>query len=300
MSAKNEKLIELIKDKRPNIGASTIKTYTSILANLYKNVFPKDEEMDLKKFEKDKEILEFLKNKPASSRKTTLSALVVITENKAYRSQMMKDIETYNEEIQEQVKTPTQKTNWVDKDEIGEVFKKVKEEAEPLLGKKKADLTAGNFQTIQSYVLLSLLGGIYIAPRRSKDFTDFKVKNINEKVDNYLDGKKLVFNSYKTAKVYKTQEVEIPAELVSILKRWIKVNPTDYLFFDFNYNPLTSVKITQKMNKIFGGKKVSVNILRHSYLTSKFGYTIEQQKEIQKTMSDMGSSSGVLVNYVKK
>jgi hypothetical protein len=44
----------------------------------------------------------------------------------------------------------------------------------------------------------------------------------------------------------------------------------------------------------------SLLTLRHSYLTDKFGDTIEKNKQIANTMEQMGSSSSQLEVYVKK
>jgi len=71
------------------------------------------------------------------------------------------------------------------------------------------------------------------------------------------------------------------------------------LLFDKNMSPLTNVKLNQRLNKIFDGKKVGVNGLRHSVLTDKFGDTIAKKKEVDKVMTDMGSSSAMLDTYVK-
>ena len=147
---------------------------------------------------------------------------------------------------------------------------------------------------------MCLLGGVYIPPRRSKDYVDFKIKNIDKTKDNYLEKNKLVFNSYKTAKTYGQQVVDIPVQLKNILTKWIKINPTDYLLFDSNMNKLSSVKLNQRLNKIFGEKKVGVNQLRHTYLTDKYLHTIAQKDEIKETMGEMGSSSNMLDTYVKK
>jgi hypothetical protein len=54
------------------------------------------------------------------------------------------------------------------------------------------------------------------------------------------------------------------------------------------------------LNKIFDGKKVAVNSLRHSYLTGKYADTIVKNKEIENTMTEMGSSKGMLATYVKE
>jgi hypothetical protein len=64
-------------------------------------------------------------------------------------------------------------------------------------------------------------------------------------------------------------------------------------------NPLTAVKLNQRMNKIFDGKNISVNQMRHTYITSKFNNTRQEGKELEKVMEQMGSSIGVADVYIK-
>ena len=109
----------------------------------------------------------------------------------------------------------------------------------------------------------------------------------------------MVFNSYKTAKTYGKQELPCPLALKTILTKWSKINPTDYLLFDTNLNPLTSVKLNQRLNKLFG-KHTGTNALRHTYLTEKFGDTIKKKDELSDVMNDMGSSLSVAPVYIKK
>jgi hypothetical protein len=228
-----------------------------------------------------------------------LSALVIITGKADYRDKMLSDVRDYNKEIQKQEKTPTQEENWVDDKQVKQVFEALKTDAVALM-KKKTALKPSDLQDIQNFIIMALLGGIYVPPRRSKDFCDFKIKNIDEHKDNYLKKGKAYFNSYKTFKTYGTQELEIPKPLLSILNAWIKINPTEWLLFDSNMNHLTPVKLNQRLNKIFGDKKVAVNALRHSYLTGKYADTIAKNKEIDETMKEMGSSKGMLTTYVKE
>jgi hypothetical protein len=291
-------LKEAIKEKRPNLSASSITTYNSILKNLYKKVFDSSD-IDIKKFEDAEKILEHLKNLPPNKRKTILSALVIITDdNKKYKDLMLEDIKDYNKEIGKQEKSETQEENWVDTHQVQEVFDDLKKNAELLY--KKKDLKPNDLQQIQNFIIMCLLGGVCGIPvRRSKDYCDFVIKDADKKTENYLDKNKMMFNSYKTAKFYGTQELLVPKPLMSILKKWISVNPTRYLLFDTNMNKLTNVKLNQRFNKIFGDKKISTNQMRHTYLTNKFGDTIAKNKEISKTMADMGSSIGMLDTYVK-
>jgi site-specific recombinase XerD len=291
-----DKIKDYIKEKRDTLSKSSITTYASILKNLYRRIWG-DDENDMSKFNDTKTVLDFLKDLPPNKRKTTLSALVIITDKKAYRDLMLEDVRDYNKEISKQKKSDSQEDNWISKDMINNLIKEQKQNATFLY--KKSQLAPADLQQIQGYIILSLLGGSHIPPRRSKDFTDFKIRNIEKDKDNYIEKGKMVFNSYKTAKTYGRQEVDIPTALKTILNKWIKVNPTDYLLFDTNYKPLSSVKLNQRLNKLFYGKKISVNMLRHIFLTDEFGDTIAQKKKVANTMEDMGSSPAMLSTYVK-
>ena len=91
-------LVEVIKEKRPKLSEGSLRTYKSILTNIYKKCYPNDNEIVLSKFDDVKCIMDHLKDIPFSKRKTTLAALVVITGNKDYTKQMMSDITEYNDE----------------------------------------------------------------------------------------------------------------------------------------------------------------------------------------------------------
>jgi hypothetical protein len=288
-------LKDFIEKKRPNLSASSITTYASILKNLFKKVFNTDE-IDIKKFDNTEQILNFLKDVPSSKRKTILSSLVIITDKKAYRDLMLEDVRNYNKEMDKQEKSDTQEESWVNSNKVKEVYDELKKTAE-LLYKKKT-LSTSDMQQIQNYIIVSLLGGIYIPPRRSKDFVDFKINSINKTADNFLEKNKLIFNSYKTAKTYGQQIVDIPIQLKNILQKWIKINPTDYLLFDSNMNALSSVKLNQRLNKIFE-KKVGVNQLRHTFLTDKYKKTSQESKSLENDMKSMGSSKNMADIYIK-
>ena len=211
---------------------------------------------------------------PPNKRKTILSALVIITDKKPYRDLMLEDVRDYNKEINKQEKTPEQQASWINSNQVKEIYDELKRDADLLY--KKKQLTVNDLQQIQNFIILSVLSGIFIPPRRSKDYVDFKTKNVDKEKDNYLEKNKFIFNSYKTAKTYGRQELDIPIQLKNIITKRNKTNPTNYLLFDTNMNPLTSVKLKQRFNKIFDGRKISVNMMRHSYLTDRFAKHSEE------------------------
>jgi integrase len=287
---------EILKEKRPNLSDSSIKTYDSIIRNLYKKVFDKTE-INLEDFNNSEKVLEYLREMPSNKRKTILAAITVLTDNENYRHQMNEDVNEYNNEISKQEMTETQRENWITKDEIKDLLDRLENESKILY--KKKDKTISELRTIQNYIILCLLGGKYISPRRSLDYVNFRIRgDIDEEKDNYLDKNMLIFNSFKTAKSHGTQKIKLSAKLKNILLKWISINPTNYLLFDSNLNQMSSVKLNQTLNKLFGGRKISVNALRKSYLTEKYSETSRRTKELEEDMKMMGSSTNVSQHYI--
>ena len=156
-------------------------------------------------------------------------------------------------------------------------------------------------QEIQSFIILSLLSGVFIPPRRLLDFCEpFKIKNIDKEKDNFIDKSNLVFHTYKTAKYYGKQEVGMPLALKKILQKWISINPTNYLLFDSQCKPLSSVKLNQRLVKLFDNKRIGVNMLRHIYMSNKYQNLITTNQELQNDFKDMGSSIAQTNVYIKK
>jgi len=302
-----KELKEYIAEKRPNLTPSSINTYASILRSLHKGAFGTTD-VNPKNFKSTKKIMAYLKDVPPNKRKTTLSGLVILTDNKEFRDLMMSDIKDYKDTIKKNEKSDAQRAAWVTEEDIATKYKELEKDANMLF--KKGNISNPELQRIQNYIILSVLGGMHIPVRRSKDYVDFKIRNIDPEKDNYMEKNKFVFNSYKTAKSYGQQKVTIPKKLQNIIKKWIAVVPedVDHLLFDSrkqglggpeNKNGNGSVKLNQRIEKIFDGKKVGVNGLRHSSLTEKYAPIVEAQKKIDKTMKEMGSSSAQLDTYVK-
>jgi integrase len=298
-------LAEFIKDKRPKLSQSSVNTYVSLIRRLYKQVFPKDEEIDTDKLITHKdEVIEYLKNtlKP-KGRATMLAAIVVVTDkDEAYRNMMMKDIKDKEAETDKQELTDKQRANWLTQDAIRERLDELKHESAYIY--KKATKTSQDLQKLQSYIILNLYGGQLIAPRRALDFTAMKIAGeIDLQKDNYIDfkGKRFVMNQFKTVRSHGQESLAIPTALMTILKKWIEVNPHEWLLIDGKGQQLDSVTLNQRINKIFPDKKnIGVNGFRKVYLTHKFGDTIKVNKELSAAMKEMGSSTSVANSYIKE
>ena len=288
-----EQIIDTLKQKRPNLHAKSIKTYVSLLKNIMKNMGYEDLE-DLDK--NSGKVIKFLKEKydNLNGVKTRLSALFVITENKMYHTDMMTNIQKYNTETNKQEKNDKQKDNWMTTEEIQTIYDQMETNVKPLW--KKKEFSTKEILKIQDFVIISLF--TLIPPRRAMDYIEFKINNINTNKDNYIKGTNLIFNTYKTSKQKGTQTIKIPKQLKSILTKYIKLiaDKSDYLIFNNKYQQLSTPNFTLRLNKIFGNKKVSVNMLRHIYLSEKHRDNLAEMKQ---DFADMGSSMGQSNVYIK-
>lgn len=294
-----EKVIEAIKERKTNLGESSMRAYTSTLRALHKKLFV-EKEIELEDYWKE-EVLEYVSGLEWKKRGVLLSSLIALTGKEEYVKILSGDKEFRREECLAQEKNEKQEENMIEFSEVKTKLEELKvkatkayREMNKVGEEKKMEL----YQTIQDYVLLCLTSGVYIPPRRSMDWI-VKIKEVNPEEDNWIETRKsrFVFNEYKTKKNYGVQYAVIPKPLKQILMKWVKVNPTEYLFFNTENRGLTQSTITKKLNKIFG-KNISTSMLRHIFLTENFGEV--HLKELTETAECMGTSPLRALEYVKR
>ena len=292
MSSLKTEIADKIKENRPKLGVSSIKTYVSILMNIHKAM--KSEDNKINWFSDNvNDILEYLDSKNNQTKKTSLSALFVLTGKDEYRVVMMKIMKEVNDVYKEQKKTPSQAENWISENEVKSVYDDLLQQATLMLSKKAIFNDA---QFIQ-FLLVAFLSGSIMPPRRSLDYGDMKICNYDPKTENYYKNGKFYFNVYKTAKTYGLQILDVPKPLIIILKKWVKLNPTDYMVYSSNKNKLTSPQINRILNNAFG-KKVSTNLLRHIYLSNVYK-DVPALNSIDKLAQAMGHSPTQAMEYIK-
>ena len=248
-----EEIKQFIRTRKPDIAEQTLKNYASTLRTLYTNLFP-NEELNIKKFlEKDVEFyVDYVKSqgKSKSYIRNNLSALQVIFKNKELTKAITENSLSEQEDARNPIASDYVKSHHLTQDVIDAKYEELKNIAEPLWNKSRWEIT--DFQKIQDFVMFALVCGKFIAPRRSRDWYDFKLRNIDLEKDNYLDKKVFVFNAYKTGKLTGQQRIDVPPELYRILRKWIRFNKLPWLFVNVKFEPLTAVSYAQKLNKIMG------------------------------------------------
>ena len=93
-----------------------------------------------------------------------------------------------------------------------------------------------------------------------------------------------IINKWKTKKdETDRRRIDVPADIKKVLKLLIKKQKGDYLFTNKNGTPLKRNGLTKYLQGIFKKfypeKNISTSMLRHIYLTSKYGDVKEEMKK---------------------
>jgi hypothetical protein len=210
------------------------------------------------------------------------------------------------------VKTEAQKENWLTWDDVMKRWNELKDEVDTF--KNDKSISKRNYDTLLDFMILSLY--VLIPPRRNKDYMYMYMlirkddKPLEPEIKNYLNvmDEEMIFNCYKTKKHYGTQVQEIPEELMDIIRIWMRFHPLlngapgskpreVKLLVNHDGAPIHLDNfITYRLNRIFD-RKVASTMLRHIYITHKFG---DEYGEMVKTAKAMGHSVGEQKDYIKK
>lgn len=309
------KLKEDMKEQR-GISDSTVNTYIANLCLLNKKPF---NNLGFLKRDKDA-ILEHLSQYAESTEQNYLSAIVSALsthrDQHLYKTIYKFYVELLNDKLGKKDSedhskmSEAQKDNWMSWDDVEKKFKELKSQVDKF--KDDKSISKKNFETLVDYLVLSLY--FLVPPRRNMDYLKMNIltretKDLSTDM-NYCDmvNEEFVFNVYKTAKFHKQQIEKIPEELMEVLKIWVKFHPTVAgavgkkpgqmrMFVSANDIPQTLVNfITLRLNKIFD-RKVASTMLRHIYITHKFG---DEFEEMARTASAMGHTVSEQRDYAKK
>jgi integrase len=219
------------------------------------------------------------------------------------KNKELKAVESSNE------KTETQEKNWITQDEVKHIWNTLKDKVDSF--KTGKELSESQYNILLQFVVLSLY--VLLPPRRNEYQHTLIVKSASETSPtdtNYLDldHNRFIFNKYKTSKKEGQTIIEFPEELKTVLNTYIKFHPlikgkitkkfqgVPFLVYS-DGKPLDQVNsITRILNKTFG-KKVGSSMLRHIYVSSKYGDLNEEQK---KDAEMMGHSQDMARDYIKK
>ena len=189
MSTFKSKISAKIQLNRPKLSTSSLRTYISVLFNISKQLNPENDSIDWFN-DNDLEIMNFLENKTSQTKKTSLSALFVLTKNQSYKEVMVQVMKLVNESNKNQKKNEKQEENWISIKQIQEIYDNLLVKIKSMLAGK----SILNEPIMMEWLLVSFLGGVSgLAPRRSQDYSELKIKNYDTKTDNYYKAGKFFF-----------------------------------------------------------------------------------------------------------
>jgi hypothetical protein len=224
-------------------------------------------------------------------------------------SNLLKELHTTNDkENPSNVKSEKENKNWITWEEVLDIKNKLENEIDSL-GKT---ISQKQYDKVLQFFILSLYTDI--PPRRNKDYAEmYIVKKHNDKMDkdkNYLsiNDDKLIFNVYKTSKTYGQQiidyednkpfkeAVKVYLKYHPLIKGRMGKNTMKPLLVSYSGSPLNQINsITRILNKIFG-KKVGSSMLRHIYLSNKYGDDLDEKES---DANAMGHSTATQKEYIK-
>jgi hypothetical protein len=205
-------------------------------------------------------------------------------------------------------KSETQKENWLTWDEVSKTFADLETKVKSFSGNK--EINEHQYNVLLQLVVLALY--YFKAPRRNEyqNMKIIKTDTASLPIDtNYLvsDPRQFLFNVYKTSKKEGQLREDIPPELFAVIQTYLKFHPllkgkkiikttaVPFLVY-YDGKPFSQVNaITRILNKTFG-KKVGSSMLRHIYLSSKYGDVLQEMKEDAGAMSH---SVGMQKDYIK-
>jgi hypothetical protein len=288
---------ELLK-ARPHLSHASQNTYMSVLHTLARESKVESYPALYKILTNHKAVDEHLETrKSISAKKTLLSALVLLTQDERYRKEMVSQIQQTNDEYQKQRVSDHRAS-------ITLTFEDVKAklvETENALKKSKSA------QNYMRYLVCALMTGASpgIVPRRL-EWASVKVKNYNQKTDNYMKGPNVFFNQYKTARSFGQQTVRVPSEVMKHVRAWLKINESDFLFVGPRGNAMTASQMSKFIGNIFEDSKVGIDVIRSVFITNKhqglpsLAEMEESTREAKSIAEQMGHSFTAASTFYRK
>lgn len=302
----------LVEDRK--IGESTATQYVQFLYKLNGST-PFNNLAWTKKKEDIQKVIDTYSPSTQNTQYAVLtSVLSLVSEKPTYRAtynhwrKKMMDSKKANEEAGAgREKNEKQKENWVEWDDVLEIRDTLKKDVDTFIANKT--LSPSQYDKLLQFVVVSLFTDI--PPRRNEYQDMYVVKKWTDSMDtqkNYYDltTHTMIFNTYKTAKKYGVQTVVIPEVLQSTLAQYFKHHPgmkqkgvKEFPLLVRQSGELFTAPnaITRILNKVFG-KNVGSSLLRHSYLSAKYGDAVD---DLEDDTNAMGNSPAIAMeSYIKK
>jgi integrase len=229
-----------------------------------------------------------------NTRKSYTTAIVSILNNAEskqynavnvfYKALLNSEKMTYDK-MNHNEKSDTQKENWIEWEEVLKIYNELQERVDKITQNDMPQRDAK--QDLTDHLILSLY--VLSPPRRNQDYYLMKLdtgKKDGEEFNYYRPAEdNFVFNKYKTKKNYGVETIAVNTQLRKVLDNYIELFGLvdgDFLLYN-DRNRGGGNAITKSLNRVFK-RKVAASMLRHIYLTSKYGNVKDEMASDAKAM----------------
>ena len=309
--------------KRPDIKQSTLATYMNSLKNLRKRIDEKTDLEDTGFLQNYEKVMKALNDMKLTTKKNKITSVLVELDAETKKDEKLIDryqkaLKNLNDEyvkfLKTQTKTDTQKENWLEYDDLVQVFNDIMADVKHNKIGKKDSLDNKDFDLLQQLVILRT----YLDHPVRNDFADMRVitskeeKKLSEDDEgNYLvllpkNKKQFVLNDFKNRDKIGKKRLDVSPPLNKIINLWLKHNKSGYyLVMKDRKRPLNPNGITKYLNKIFmkrTNKKIGSSLIRHiviSKVTENQPTILEEEKKAQDIEDKFLHSGGMNKLYRK-
>jgi len=301
--------------ERRNIKEKSVNAYVIILKKLNNN--QTIENLDY--LNDTENIIKKIKEKKLTTQRNYICAVLValgLNDNDndeimlIYKKFLEELNNEYNKFIESHEKTESQQQNWCSLSDLDDIRLNYKKRIRNNNYVNKETLTKEEHLTLTYYMIVSLYT---LLPPVRVDFAPMSI--ITDILDdngesNYLyiknrNIKKFILNEYKTFNKYGKKVIDIGSKLNSVINLYMKFHPTNNSFLLNNKGIyMTASELTKQIPLAFGVytyKNVTLNLLRHIYVSEKVILKTDEQKKKESDLADaMCHSSFMQKNYWKK
>lgn len=303
--------VEKIRQAKPNLTESTLKTYQIRLKKLL--TLTKENDLTFLGTMEAETVIKILKeNGLSQSMKGNLLTIILVVggileldedKMKIYKKEKLENQIKYMTKQQEQEKNIKENENWVDITDLKKIPNYWKRQFEKSTKDKKIN-------SLKWLVGSLYMSANYLPPERGNIYIKMKYTKTDPDNDNnnyFVDGEKkqLFLNDFKTVKTLGRKVFKIPknSKIIKALNAYRLYNNTEYFLINpKNNKPFTSPRFTEFLQSVFKptGKKVSSVMLRKIYI-SDF-YKNDKKIKIRKNLANkmLHSSNTAQSIYEKK
>lgn len=290
---------KIIKKAKPDLKPVSIQRYVSNINKLLTDI---NKPNNIKSLTDINSIITHLNTKAPSTKKAYINAIIVALKGglpddpsiSIYQEKRDTLNKEYFDEKSKNIKNGKEKERMITMKEWDGLIKELNKKITSQKLRSKTVLNKNEFNLMLQHLLVSL----YFKYPFRNDFALMKVvtplqykRNKDPQYNYFIDsarGSKFILNNYKTNKTYGSQIIDVDKDTVKLIRQFLKISPNkEMLIVDNNGVPLSRNRLSKFLISTFQNylkKPIGTQMLRKSYLSSKYGDVVKEEKKDSKLM----------------